>query len=133
MRVNAFLDTNIIVYAVSSAGTTKQAVARDLVSNRRYWISPQVLLEATSVLTKKNGFSASEASRVLVGGLALQIVPATAAIVEHAWRIADRYKIGIYDAAIIASALAAKCTVVYSEDFQDGQRFESLAIKNPFA
>jgi predicted nucleic acid-binding protein len=33
---------------------------------------------------------------------------------------------------ILAAALEAGCTVLYSEDMQDGQKIDSLTIRNPF-
>ena len=39
---------------------------------------------------------------------------------------------GFYDALIIATALDASCTRLYSEDLQHGQRIERLTIENPF-
>jgi predicted nucleic acid-binding protein len=33
---------------------------------------------------------------------------------------------------IIAAAIEAKCSVLYSEDLQHGQRFNDLLISNPF-
>jgi predicted nucleic acid-binding protein len=39
-----------------------------------------------------------------------------------------------YDSQIIAAALAAGCTVLYSEDMQHGQLIDgTLSIVNPFA
>ena len=47
--------------------------------------------------------------------------------------IAERYGIAIYDALIVSSAELARCRVLYSEDFQDGQRFEGgVVVRNPF-
>lgn len=44
------------------------------------------------------------------------------------------YRFEIYDALIAAAALQAKSSVLYSEDFQDGQVIEEkLTVKNPFA
>jgi predicted nucleic acid-binding protein len=34
---------------------------------------------------------------------------------------------------IVAAALLAGCEILYSEDWQDGQRIEGLRISNPFA
>jgi predicted nucleic acid-binding protein len=40
----------------------------------------------------------------------------------------------IWDALIIAAALATGCDTLYSEDLQNGQIFEErLTVKNPFA
>ena len=47
-------------------------------------------------------------------------------------KIAEKYGCGIYDALIIASALDAGCTVLSSEDLQDGQCINGqLTIRNP--
>ena len=37
-----------------------------------------------------------------------------------------------YDALIIAAALEAGCSTLYSEDLQDGQTVRDLKIVNPF-
>lgn len=46
--------------------------------------------------------------------------------------IQARYRYGFYDALIIAAALSAGCTRLYSEDLQHGQQIEGLTIENPF-
>jgi predicted nucleic acid-binding protein len=51
---------------------------------------------------------------------------------EAALRIAARYGYQIYNSLILAAALEAGCTVLYSEDMQDGQKIDSLTIRNPF-
>jgi predicted nucleic acid-binding protein len=49
-------------------------------------------------------------------------------------QIAERYQLSIYDAMIAASALAAGCTTLFSEDMQDGLVINrKLKVKNPFA
>jgi len=42
------------------------------------------------------------------------------------------YSIPWYDSLIVASAIEGQCSVLYSEDFQHGQRFGRLGIENPF-
>lgn len=44
----------------------------------------------------------------------------------------SRYQLHFYDALIVAAALQAGCDRLISEDFQHGQRFESLTVHNPF-
>ena len=47
--------------------------------------------------------------------------------------LAERYRLSIFDGQILASALNARCNVLYSEDMQDGQVIEDvLTIRNPF-
>jgi len=65
---------------------------------------------------------------------AFQMVPSGLDTMSRAIALRERCQIAWYDAVIIASALQAECTVLYSEDFQPGQVFEgSLTVVNPFA
>jgi predicted nucleic acid-binding protein len=51
-----------------------------------------------------------------------------------------RYNLSVYDANIVAAAALSGCTVLYSEDMQDGLNVKlpgsasasALVIKNPF-
>ena len=47
--------------------------------------------------------------------------------------LCERYGYSVYDATILASALLARCSTVYSEDLQNGQIIdEQLTIRNPY-
>jgi predicted nucleic acid-binding protein len=47
--------------------------------------------------------------------------------------VMERYRFSFYDSLIIATALEASCTTLYSEDMQHGQLIENkLLIINPF-
>ena len=37
-----------------------------------------------------------------------------------------------YDAMILNSAIESGCSILWTEDFQDGQRFGDLVIRNPY-
>jgi predicted nucleic acid-binding protein len=41
--------------------------------------------------------------------------------------------LSFYDALIVAAAILANCSTLYSEDMQHAQRIESVTIRNPFA
>jgi predicted nucleic acid-binding protein len=51
---------------------------------------------------------------------------------SEALRLHLAHKISWYDALIICAAREAGCGVLYSEDLQNGQRFGSLRVVNPF-
>jgi predicted nucleic acid-binding protein len=53
-------------------------------------------------------------------------------ILDHAWKIRDRYQISFWDALIVAAAKAASCRYLLTEDFQSGQDLEGLLVVNPF-
>ena len=47
--------------------------------------------------------------------------------------IAERYGFNVYDSLIISAAKQAGCSVLYTEDLQDGQVIEGVRVHNPFA
>ena len=48
-------------------------------------------------------------------------------------KLAERHNFSVYDAMILASALNAGCSVIYTEDLQNGQEIGGeLTIRNPF-
>lgn len=59
--------------------------------------------------------------------------PLTLATQERAVAYAKRYMADIYDASIIAAAVLAGCTTLYTEDMQDGQVIDGLTIRNPYS
>jgi len=128
----AFFDTNVLIYA-NSAGETRQsaAVALLLAGGR---ISVQVLNEFVAVSRRKRGLSWYETLEALRFVQALLGPPHPLRLETHmrALQISQEYGYHIYDSLIIASALEAGCTVLYSEDLQDGQVLGPLTIRNPF-
>lgn len=50
----------------------------------------------------------------------------------EAWALQDRHRVSFWDALLLASALAADCTIFLSEDMNGGQKIETLSIVNPF-
>jgi predicted nucleic acid-binding protein len=49
-----------------------------------------------------------------------------------ALQILDRFRLQWYDSLIVDGALEAKCGILYSEDFQNGRKFQDLEVRNPF-
>jgi predicted nucleic acid-binding protein len=54
------------------------------------------------------------------------------ALVEHAWKLQDRYQLSFWDALIVAAAKFGGCNFLLSEDLQSGQDFDGLLVINPF-
>ncbi len=132
MSVKTFLDTNVLIYALAQDGA-KTASALSLVESGGT-ISVQVLNELINALRRRLDRDWDEVERILSAAYSLcaPVQPVTEAIHIRAVAIARRYQYGIYDSTIIASALSAGCTILYSEDMQDGQRIGGLTIRNPF-
>jgi predicted nucleic acid-binding protein len=127
-----FLDTNIVLYSFSD-DDNKRSIALSLLAVRPI-ISAQVLNESAHTLRRKLGFSVSDISSVMVRLIQeCHVVPIMADTTLLALNIADRYRFSIYDSLIIAAALEANCTTLYSEDMQHQQNIDGrLVIVNPF-
>jgi hypothetical protein len=63
----------------------------------------------------------------------LMPVQSSPALFAEAFRLWNRFGTSWFNSLIFAGALDGQCKVLDSEDFQSGQRFGELEIKNPFA
>ena len=133
MSAKVFFDTSVLIYAITG-DDARSAQAEGLLAAGGN-LSVQVLNEFASVARQKLNMSSQEISEALdaVRVLCEPPGPLTIGIHDAALRIAECYGYYIYDSLILAAALDAKCTLVYSEDMQDGQTIDSLTIRNPFA
>ncbi|MEN8131119.1 MAG: PIN domain-containing protein [Pseudomonadota bacterium] len=127
-----FFDTNVLLYLLSGDETKADRAEEVIAGGGR--ISVQVLNELASVTTRKLGMSWLEVHEILSQVRAVcPIEPNTVAIHDRGLLLAERFGFAIYDAMIVASALVAKCAILYSEDMQDGQVIDGqLTIRNPF-
>ncbi len=133
MSDKAFFDSNIVVYAVDDIDSQKAGVARCLLADGGT-ISVQVLNEVANVCLRKLRLDWPVITGVLCDIKDLcTVVPLTVEIHECGLYVAERYKLSLYDAMIIAAALLDDCAVVYSEYMHTGLAIEDrLHIVNPF-
>ncbi len=129
---SAFLDTNILLYLLSE-DETKSVQAENTIAAGGV-VSVQVLNEFANVARRKLDLSFDEIREFLSHiGMICPVIPVTVKVHDQGLRIAEHYGLSIYDALIVAAALSAGCTTLYSEDMQDGQVIDGqLLIRNPF-
>lgn len=127
-----FFDTNVVLYLLS-ADAAKADRAEELLAIGGA-ISVQVLNEFAAVASRKLGMSWTEIREVLAQIRVVCPVEAISADThDKALHVVERYGLSFYDALIIAAALLAGCTTLYSEDMHDGLVIErQLTIRNPF-
>jgi predicted nucleic acid-binding protein len=133
MPGKAFLDTNVLIYAVTQSDARAARAEELLLSGGM--VSVQVLNEFAAVARRKLQMPWVEVAEAVEAFLVLCPSPValTLEIDQAARAIAEKKGFNIYDALVIAAALEAGCDVLYSEDFQDGQRIEGkLTVRNPF-
>jgi predicted nucleic acid-binding protein len=128
----SFFDTNVLLYLASGDAAKADQAEAHLAAGGT--ISVQVLNEIANVARRKMRMSWAR-TRVFLTALRglLLVQPVTAGIHEAGLEIAERYRLSIYDAMIVAAALHAGCDTLWSEDMQHGMTLEGrLRIVNPF-
>ena len=127
-----FIDSNVILYLLSK--DTKKADAAEAVLRAGGLISVQVLNEIANVALRKIGMSWVETNQFLASIRSLCAVESlTVETHDRGKDVAERYGLSVYDAMIVAAALLAGCTVLYSEDMQDGLVVDKqMRVANPF-
>lgn len=128
----AFIDSNVLIYLLSAdAGKADQA---EMVMQKGGSISVQVLNEVANVARRKLAMPWEEINEVLsLIRMLCPVEPLTVETHDKGMSIAERYRLSIYDAMIVAAALIGGCGTLYSEDMQDGLFIDNqLRICNPF-
>lgn len=138
---NIFIDSNIWVYAFIETENNSEKRARILafLNNIRMKnmviVSVQVLNEFHWILKRKYVIDEMEIRNKVRKGIVKvsRIVPITYKTYDTGCRIREKLTISYWDSLIIASALENNCSILCSEDMQDGQMIENrLKIINPF-
>jgi predicted nucleic acid-binding protein len=132
-----FIDTNIWLYSLTQTvdGDKRHQQAADfLLSSTCPVINSQVIREICSNLIKK-AHMPEQQLRVLIEAWypSCEVIPANAAQHLSASQLRGSYLLSYWDSLIVAAALDAQCTTLYSEDMQHGQNVDGrLTLINPF-
>jgi len=136
--VSVFVDSTTILYTLDLAEPRKRTICsawlRRLRLANALILSPQVLNEIYSVVSRKQAFAAARSS--IRGHLGDYMVwataPFTTATLTGAWRLQDLHGVSFWDALLLASANAAGCRHFLTEDLNDGQLYGEVRVVDPF-
>jgi len=133
MKDNFFADSNIILYLIDDINKEKREKAISLV-NQWPCISPQVVFEVINVCLRKYKLDrVTTLSFIQFLLTTTELHEENEEVVKSALDLFSRYSLQPYDAKIIATALHAGCSILYSEDMQNGLVIDDrLTISNPF-
>ncbi len=126
------VDSNVLIYLHDKFDTRKRTIAENILADAPK-ISSQVVSEYINV------------TRRLLDLPKPTILRQCAALFEHceliivnpntlvaAANLIDKHGFQIFDSIIVAAALEANCSVLYSEDMQNGFTINNMTIVNPF-
>jgi predicted nucleic acid-binding protein len=137
MNAEAFVDTNVLLYALSDRPEeqVKAERARQLLLNENWGWSVQVAGEFYHIATSaKRQFQLPHTSAIEYVKTWLKFPTASRhpSTVLSALEIRDRFQLSYWDAAIIAAARELGCRTIYSEDFSHSQDYDGVTVVNPF-
>ncbi|MGQ9903600.1 MAG: PIN domain-containing protein [Anaerolineae bacterium] len=130
-----FIDTNIWLYAfIEMDDTAKSARARTLIRANEPVISTQVINEVSINLLRRANFTEEQVSALIDSFYEKYlVVELTRSVLLMASQLRQRYSLSFWDSTVVASALSAGVSVLYSEDMQHGLIVdEQTQILNPF-
>jgi predicted nucleic acid-binding protein len=134
--VATFIDTNILLYAISTAEQEweKRAIARQILLRTDLAFSVQVFQEFYVQATRPSGARVNPeiAVRLITSWTRFPVQQMTLDLMFAAFAAHRQFGISYWDAAIIEAARSLGCTEVLTEDFQDHQNFHGLLAINPF-
>ncbi len=140
MSASFFLDTNIFVYSFNGTASPKSRRSTQLIRHaieaRTGIVSYQVVQEFFNVAFRGSppAMTIAEAEQYLATVFRpLLAVHSSHALYAEALHVRNRYRVSWYDSLIVAAAIKAGCSILYTEDLQDGQQFGGLRIENPFS
>lgn len=137
MAGKAFLDTNVLVYAVDAADPRKRATARKVLDERAadLVISAQVLSEFYVVATRRleTPMSEKDAAAAVDELGRLPTVVTDGELVRDGIAISREAKLSFWDGLVVAAARVAGCESVLTEDLGAGSTIAGVRVENPFA
>lgn len=134
--MSVFFDTNILLYADDADAGPKTEAARALIRRAMVdgtgIVSTQVLQEYYVNARKKLRMDGAAARSRIELYLGFEVVTVTPSLVLAAVDLHRLDSLSFWDALIVRTAEHAQCATLYSEDLQDGRRFGSVRVVNPF-
>jgi predicted nucleic acid-binding protein len=131
-----FIDTNIWLYAfVESGEMDKTTTARELIRATQPFISTQVINEVCVNLIQKAHFNELRIGQLIEAFYQkYTVIEVGRETMLGASTLRRSYSLSFWDSTIVAAALNANTTTLYSEDLQNGLMIQdTLKVINPFS
>lgn len=135
--MNVFVDSNTLLYPLQKGETVKGAICRAWLNHLRdthlLTMSPQVLNETFWSVSRKSSFIDARPviRKYLSEYFVWAVAPLNSNTLSEAWALQDRYRLGFWDALLLASANAIGARFFLSEDLNDGQVYGQVRVIDP--
>ena len=133
-----FVDTNVFIYARQAGAPAKQRLARAWIEHA--WrehsgrTSMQVLSEYYVNVTRKADppVDPHDAWDDVKALMTWNPLPVDREVLEVGRGVEMRYRLSWWDALIVAAAQLQGCTLLLSDDLQDGANYGGVTVRSPF-
>lgn len=137
MTAEVFVATNVLLYSIDEdpANAPKRTRAQRLLVTERWGWSVQVAAEFfVNATSAKRAFrlAAPDAASLVEAWFAFPTLEVTPGLIRAAMAAQQRLQVNYWDAAILAAAKQMGCHTLFSEDLNDGQVYDGVAVVNPF-
>ena len=134
MKDRIFIDSNIWIYLFAEDNSKKRVTSKSFILenavNAIFVISWQVINEVINILKKKK-FTEPDLRFVMSNMAKICIIQDfSEEILHNASSLREKHSFSFWDSLIIATAAAAKCDVVISEDMQNDRMISGMQIKD---
>ncbi|HEY1446997.1 MAG TPA: PIN domain-containing protein [Caulobacteraceae bacterium] len=137
MTARRFLDTNVLLYSVSTAEdeVAKRNRALALLDEGDCGLSVQVLQEFYVQATRpsrEDALSHEVACGLIRSWGRFEVQAITLEVMTAAFEIKATHGFSYWDSAIVAAARMLGCAELLTEDLSHGRRIDSVTIVDPF-
>ncbi len=136
MRVECFLDTNILLYGYDLDAPLKRGIAQSLIEQA--WIQPGYVAISVQVLQEfhanfvRRGHPPAEAA-ALIGDFSLwPVIDNSLVLLRLGLSLQARWQLSLWDAMIVAAAQTSGARELLTEDLNHGQDYGGVRVVNPF-
>lgn len=135
--IAGFLDTNILLYSISTVPEEqdKCRIARSLLDRDDWCVSVQVLQEfyvQATRTTRKDALPHDLALGFVRVWMRAPVQDNSAALMLRAMEIKAAHGFSYWDSSVVAAAIASGARRLYSEDLQHGRMVDGLELIDPF-
>ena len=132
-----FVDTNVLLYSISRepAERSKAVRANEILASRDIGLSVQVLQEfyvQSTRASRGDAITNDQAAGLVEAWCRFPVQVTTVDVMRAALATRSRFGISYWDAAILEAARALGCSVLLSEDLDDGTDYAGIRVEDPF-
>jgi predicted nucleic acid-binding protein len=137
MSGSHFLDTNVLLYSISTASdeARKKQIAVELLERDGGALSVQVLQEfyvQATRTTREHPLPHDLAAGLIDAWMRFAVQDNSVSVMKHALSIKAAHGLSYWDSAIVAAACAQGCREIWTEDLAHGRQLEGVLVVNPF-